>query len=71
MARLFLSLLAVVAVAAPVLANPAPPPDFKNTAGSTRTGLFRSCGSGAGLGLAAIGVAWGLMWATRRERRKD
>jgi len=31
-----------------------------------RTGPFRSCGSGAGLGLAGIGVAWGLMWIGTR-----
>jgi hypothetical protein len=31
-----------------------------------RTGPFRSCGSGMGLGLAGIGIAWGLMWAGTR-----
>ncbi len=31
-----------------------------------RTGPFRSCGSGAGLGFAGIGVAWGLMWVGHR-----
>jgi hypothetical protein len=31
-----------------------------------RNGPFRSCGSGAGAGLAAIGVAWGLMWVGHR-----
>jgi hypothetical protein len=40
-----------------------------------RTGPFRSCGSGAGAGLAGIGIAWGLMWvghryAARVARRK-
>ena len=41
-----------------------------------RTGPFRSCGSGAGIGFAGIGLAWGLMWignryAGRISRRKD
>jgi hypothetical protein len=31
-----------------------------------RTGPFRSCGSGMGVGLAGIGVAWGLMWVGTR-----
>jgi hypothetical protein len=31
-----------------------------------RTGPFRSCGSGMGVGLAGIGLAWGLMWAGTR-----
>lgn len=31
-----------------------------------RTGPFRSCGSGAGTGLAAIGVSWGLLWLGTR-----
>jgi len=31
-----------------------------------RTGPFRSCGSGAGAGLAGIGLAWGLMWVGHR-----
>ena len=31
-----------------------------------RTGPFRSCGSGMGLGLAGIGIAWGLMWVGTR-----
>jgi hypothetical protein len=55
--------LAVVAPAA--RANPAPPPDWKS--GDTRrSGPFRSCGSGAGVGLAGIGVTWGLMWVGTR-----
>src|SRR5262245_46054150 len=36
--------------------DPVPPPKPK------RTGPFRSCGSGVGLGLVGIGIAWGLMW---------
>ena len=31
-----------------------------------RTGPFRSCGSGMGLGLAGIGIAWSLMWVGTR-----
>jgi hypothetical protein len=31
-----------------------------------RTGPFRSCGSGMGLGLAGIGVAWGMFWLGSR-----
>jgi hypothetical protein len=31
-----------------------------------RNGPFRSCGSGMGLGLAGIGIAWGLMWVGTR-----
>jgi hypothetical protein len=31
-----------------------------------RTGPFRSCGSGAGIGLAGIGIAWGMMWVGTR-----
>lgn len=65
-----LSLLALAALASPALANPAPPPDWKNRGESG--GLFRSCGGGAGLGLAGIGVTWGLMWVVRRnEKRQD
>jgi hypothetical protein len=33
---------------------------------SRRTGPFRSCGSGMGLGLAGVGTAWGLMWVGHR-----
>jgi hypothetical protein len=41
-----------------------------------RTGPFRSCGSGMGVGLAGIGLAWGLFWvgnrfAGRVRDRKD
>jgi hypothetical protein len=32
-----------------------------------RTGPFRSCGSGLGLGLLGIGLAWGLMWIGTRH----
>jgi len=31
-----------------------------------RTGLFHSCGSGAGVGLAGIGLAWGMLWLGNR-----
>lgn len=31
-----------------------------------RAGLFRSCGSGAGLGLAGIGLSWGMLWLGTR-----
>jgi hypothetical protein len=31
-----------------------------------RSGPFRSCGSGMGLGLAGIGMAWGFMWVGNR-----
>jgi hypothetical protein len=31
-----------------------------------RTGPFRSCGSGMGVGLAGIGIAWGMMWVGTR-----
>ena len=66
-----LSLLTLAALASPVLANPAPPPDWKDSGGSGgRTGLFRSCGAGAGAGLAGIGVLWGLMWVGRRRDRE-
>ena len=47
-------------------ANPAPPPDWKNYGDTRRTGPFRSCGSGMGVGLAGIGVAWGLTWVGTR-----
>lgn len=36
------------------------------TGGAKRTGPFRSCGSGAGTGLAAVGVSWGLLWLGTR-----
>jgi hypothetical protein len=67
---------AALAVFAPLaLANPAPPPDWKDT-GSRRDGPFRACGSGVGLGLVGIGIAWSLMWvghrfAGRVARRDD
>ncbi|VTR93454.1 unnamed protein product [Gemmata massiliana] len=31
-----------------------------------RRGLFRSCGSGMGAGLAGIGLAWGTFWIGSR-----
>jgi hypothetical protein len=33
---------------------------------SRRSGPFRSCGSGMGVGLAGIGLAWGFMWIGNR-----
>jgi hypothetical protein len=34
-----------------------------------RSGPFRSCGSGMGLGLAGIGLAWGTLWLGNRFAR--
>lgn len=34
-----------------------------------RTGPFRSCGSGAGTGLAGIAVAWAMLWLGNRFAR--
>ncbi|MBM3981475.1 MAG: hypothetical protein FJ304_14555 [Planctomycetes bacterium] len=34
-----------------------------------RTGPFRSCGSGAGVGLAGIGAAWAALWLGMRFAR--
>ena len=31
-----------------------------------RNGPFRSCGSGAGTGFAAIGITWGVLWLGNR-----
>lgn len=31
-----------------------------------RTGLFRTCGSGMGVGLAGVGLAWGVLWLGTR-----
>lgn len=42
----------------PVSPRPPEPPK--------RAGVFRTCGSGAGLGLAAIGATWGLLWLGTR-----
>jgi hypothetical protein len=66
-------------------AEPAVPPMIDPVTGQPRpmrpeprrrNGPFRSCGSGMGVGLAGIGVAWGLMWvgtryAGRITRRDD
>jgi len=49
----------VTGLPARVPRNPPPPPP-------PRTGPFRSCGSGAGTGLAGIGAAWALMWLGNR-----
>jgi hypothetical protein len=53
--------------AAPLWAN-APVP---NLAQPKRTGPFRSCGSGMGLGLAGIGMAWGMLWLGNRFARSQ
>ena len=63
--RLLLACFALAVLAPLAPANPAPPPDWKGD-GGRRDGPFRSCGSGSALGLAGIGVAWGLMWAGNR-----
>ena len=31
-----------------------------------RTGLFRTCGSGMGVSLAGVGLAWGMLWLGTR-----
>ncbi len=36
-----------------------------------RTGPFRSCGSGMGVGLAGIGAAWGMLWLGMRFVRSQ
>jgi hypothetical protein len=41
----------------PPLLKPEPP---------RRTGPFRSCGSGMGLGLAGVGLAWAALWLGNR-----
>jgi hypothetical protein len=64
--------------------NPTPPQIDPETgavvpvkeAPTRRTGPFRSCGSGMGLGLAGIGIAWGLMlvgtrYAARVASKRD
>src|SRR5262245_30707437 len=57
---------------------PPPPPARAVPARQRRTGPFRSCGSGMGVGLAGIGLTWGLMWIghryagrVARTRRED
>lgn len=73
------SLVAVVACCSFVSSaradlGPGPSPSVTRhlPVGSQRTGIFRSCGSGMGTGLAAIGITWGLTWAGLRvARRKD
>jgi len=58
-------------------AAPQPPPPIDPVTGKElfdtrekkkpqRTGPFRSCGSGMGLGLAGIGLAWGMFWLGNR-----
>jgi hypothetical protein len=44
--------------------RPYPPPAPRDP--PKRTGPFRSCGSGMGLGLAGIGAAWGMFWLGNR-----
>lgn len=45
--------------------EPQPPPPPKKVE-PRRSGVFRSCGSGAGLGLAGIAVGWGMLWLGTR-----
>ncbi|MCI0704396.1 MAG: hypothetical protein L0241_25340 [Planctomycetia bacterium] len=59
-----------------VTPQPPPPPidpitgkelfDTREKKSPQRTGPFRSCGSGMGLGLAGIGLAWGMFWLGNR-----
>ena len=63
--RLVFACVMLAAFAPLALANPAPPPDWKET-GSRRDGPLRACGSGMGLGLVGIGAAWSLMWVGHR-----
>jgi hypothetical protein len=46
---------------------PYPPPRIPDP--PKRTGPFRSCGSGMGVGLAGIGVAWAMLWLGNRFAR--
>ena len=48
----------------PVTGPPYPPPVPRDP--PRRTGPFRSCGSGMGLGLAGIAAAWGVLWLGNR-----
>jgi len=48
----------------PVTGRPYPPPAPRDP--PKRTGLFHSCGSGMGAGLAGIGLAWGMLWLGNR-----
>jgi hypothetical protein len=48
----------------PVSGLPYPPPKVVDP--PKRTGPFRSCGSGVGVGLAGIGVAWAMLWLGNR-----
>jgi hypothetical protein len=60
----------------PQPAPPQPPPPpidpatgkelFDTREKPKRTGPFRSCGSGAGVGLAGIGAAWAVLWLGMR-----
>lgn len=43
-----------------------PTPSPKKPEPPKRTGPFRSCGSGMGLGLAGIGAAWAVLWLGNR-----
>ncbi|HEY1188841.1 MAG TPA: hypothetical protein VGE74_14395 [Gemmata sp.] len=55
--------------------KPAPPvdpltgkplPEVREEKKPRRNGPFRSCGSGAGTGLAAIGASWAVLWIGTR-----
>jgi len=56
--------------------DPAPPPPLDPVTGlprvprdppqPKRTGPFRSCGSGAGTGLAGVGATWAVLWLGSR-----
>lgn len=53
----FLALTVLLSTAVPALADVPSP---------RRNGPFRSCGSGAGTGLAAIGISWTVLWLGTR-----
>jgi hypothetical protein len=46
--------------------EPPPPPPPPKRVEPRRTGVFRSCGSGMGPGLAGIGVGWAMLWLGTR-----
>lgn len=54
----------------PITVDPTPdvpyPPPAPRDPPKRRTGPFRSCGSGMGLGLAGIAAAWGMLWLGNR-----
>ena len=54
----------------PVTGLPYPPPAPRDPP-QRRTGPFRSCGSGMGLGLAGIGATWGMLWLGNRLVRSQ